>query len=184
MTAFILRRNLKIFVLSGLAGGTCLGIIASSHYGSDTGAITGLCTGILFGAAMYLILGFFHTRAVEKIAGAVTEKTIGTLHSRELTLDLPVEQAFDRCLSSLQRVGRCTVLEQDRGRGRIAARSSVNWKTWGDIILFDIALDRSHRTRITLSSRPSSRMTIVDYGKNLENLNAIVSFLKADQNNP
>lgn len=181
MTAFALRRNLKIFILSALAGGICSGVATSLQYGLRTGALTGLCTGVLYGTVMYFILGVLHTKAVKHIAGAVNEETIGTFHSRELALDQSFERAFDLCLASLRQLGRFRILDEDRLRGRIAARLPLNWKTWGDIVRFDLVREEMTKTRITLSSRPSSRMTIVDYGRNLANVNAIVSILKATE---
>ncbi len=57
----------------------------------------------------------------------------------------------------------------------------VSWKSWGEIIAFDI-----HKTndviQVEISSRSVVHTTLVDYGKNLENVEKIVSFLKEHAN--
>lgn len=58
------------------------------------------------------------------------------------------------------------------------ARTSVNWKTWGDTISFEITGIDDESTAVKISSRPTSRTTIVGYGKNLENVKTIVSFIE------
>jgi hypothetical protein len=62
--------------------------------------------------------------------------------------------------------------------GKIMARSFVNWKTWGDTISFDITGISDEKTAVKVTSRPTASSTIVDYGKNLENVKTIVSFLE------
>jgi hypothetical protein len=54
----------------------------------------------------------------------------------------------------------------------------MTWKTFGDVISFEVRKIDNDRTQIKVSSRPAVRRTLVDYGKNLENMEKISSFLK------
>jgi hypothetical protein len=85
---------------------------------------------------------------------------------------------FDLCVASLSLFRRCIIQEENRSLGRIVARTGINWKTWGDVITISFKRTGSNCTYIQISSRPNARTTIVDYGKNLENVERIVSFLK------
>jgi len=173
-----MNRNLKIFLTSGISFGTFMGILFSSLYGIDAGLRGGLISGIVFGFFMFIILGFLHSRAVRQISGSTSAESLDTFHVRNIKLPLPFERAFDLCIESLGLIRRCRVREQDRSRGKIIATSSVNWKTWGDTMTFDISGTGNEETDVRVSSRPTSWSTIVDYGKNLENVERIVSFLQ------
>jgi len=176
-----MNRNLKIFLANGVPFGVFMGILFSSLYGLNAGLTAGLMSGLIFGFLMFIILGFLHSRAVRKISGGTAGASMGTSHERNIKLHLPIDKAFDLCIESLGMIGKCRVREQDRSRGRIIAGSPVNWKTWGDTISFDITAAGREETGVRISSRPTSRSTIVDYGKNLENVEKIVSFLKKSQ---
>ena len=173
-----MNRNLKIFLANGIPFGTLMGILFSSLYGLHIGLTGGLISGLVFGFLMFIILGFLHSRAVRKISGETSGESMDTFQARNIKLHVPFERAFDLCIESLGMISKCRVQEQDRSQGKIIARSSVNWKTWGDTISFEIAPRESEATDVRVSSRPTSWSTIVDYGKNLENVKKIVSFLQ------
>jgi len=173
-----MNRNLKIFVSTGIPFGIFMAILFSLCYGINVGLSGGLISGLIFGFIMFIILGFLHGRAVEKIAGEKTEESMGTYQERNIKLQLPYDRTFDLCIKSLDLISRCRVQEESQSHGKIIARSSVNWKTWGDTISFDITGISDEKTAVTVSSRPTSWSTLVDYGKNLENVKIIISFLE------
>lgn len=172
------NRNLKIFFAGGIPFGIFTAVLFSYLYGINVGLPGGLISGAIFGFFMFIILGFLHSRAVKKIAGDISEESMATCQVRNIELPLPYDRAFDLCIKSLNLISRCRVQKEDRSQSKIIARSSVNWKTWGDTISFDITGISNEKTAVKISSRPTAKSTIVDYGKNLENVKTIVSFLK------
>lgn len=170
-------RNLKIFLAGGIPFGIFTAILFSYRYGIKIGLSGGIISGLIFGFLMFIILGFLHSRAVEKIAGNISEESMGTYQVQKTELQLPYDKTFALCIESLNLISRCRVQEEDRSHGKIVARSSVNWKTWGDTISFEITGISDEKTAVKVSSRPTARSTIVDYGKNLENVKTIISFL-------
>jgi len=172
-----MSRNLKIFMSSGIPAGTGMAIFYSLFYGFPVGLVSGLISGVFFGILMVFILGFLHGRAVKKVAYGNTEPSAGTHHVRETELPLPYDRAFDLCIASLGSLNRW-VYEEDRIHGKILARTGINWKTWGDTICFEIYGIDGGSTRVKVSSRPTARMTLVDFGKNLDNVQRIISFLE------
>ncbi len=173
-----MNRNLKIFFANGIPFGIFTAVLFSSLYGINAGLTGGLVFGLIFGFLMFIILGFLHSRAVGKIAGDQSEESMGTFQVRNTELQLPYDRTFDLCIKSLDLISRCRVREENRSQGKIIARSSVNWKTWGDTISFDITGISNENTAVKVSSRPTSWSTLVDYGNNLENVKTIVSFLE------
>lgn len=173
-----MNRNLKIFLASGIPFGIFTAVLFSSLYGINIGLTGGLVFGLIFGFLMFIILGVLHSRAVEKIAGDRSEESMGTCQVQNIELQLPYDRTFDLCIKSLDLISRCRLQEEDRSQGKIIARSSINWKTWGDTISFDLTGISNENTAVKVSSRPTSWSTLVDYGKNLENVKTIVSFLE------
>ena len=72
---------------------------------------------------------------------------------------------LDLCIESLNLIKRSKIQNEDRTHGKIAARVSITWKTWGDVISFDVRRIDDDRTQIEVSSRPVVRTTLFDYGK-------------------
>ena len=173
-----MNRNLKIFLASGIPVGIFTAVSFSYLYGINVGLSVGPVVGLIFGSLMFFILGILHSRAVEKIAGDISEESMGICQVRNIELQLPYDRTFDLCIKSLDLISRCRVQEEDRSQGKIIAKSSINWKTWGDTISFNISGISNENTAVKVSSRPTSWTTLVDYGKNLENVKIIVSFLE------
>jgi hypothetical protein len=159
-----MNRNLKIFLASGIPFGIFTAILFSSLYGINVGLSSGLISGLIFGFIMFIILGFLHSRAVQNIAGENTEESMGTYQERNIKLQLPYDRTFDLCIESLSLISRCKVREEDRSQGKIIARSSVNWKTWGDTITFDLTGTSNESTAVKVS-QADFMVNTVDYGK-------------------
>jgi hypothetical protein len=173
-----MSRNFKIFLWSGIPFGLAMGVWFSQQYGSSTGLKIGIIAGLTFGALIFIILGLLHSQAVKKIRGGNSRETLSTHQVSDIELNLPYKQTFDLCMQSLSRIKRCTIQEENLTQGRIVAWAGINWKTWGDIITFHIKKTTNGITYVTISSRPRARTTLVDFGKNLENIIKVTSFLK------
>ncbi len=173
-----MQRNIKLFLFGSVPFGTLTGAFYSFQYNLKIGLISGLISGVVFGFLMFIILGVLHGRAVGKVVNEKSEETMGIHHVRKLELQISHDKAFDRCIESLDLIKNCNIREQDRSHGKIVAKTTINWKTWGDTISFDVApMDNGH-IKIDISSRPTARTTLVDFGKNLENVEKIKSFLE------
>jgi hypothetical protein len=175
-------RDLKIFFLSGAPFGFLMGAWYYNLYGLQAGIKGGLFAGAFFGFLTFIILGLLHRQAVKKIKGKSTRETMGMHHTRAIEIQLPYPRAFDLCIQSLSLMKRCRILEHDRSKGKITAKTGLNWKTWGDTITFNIKKTGKEHLKISVSSRPTARTTLVDYGKNLENVEKIISFVKNHKN--
>jgi hypothetical protein len=173
-----MNRNLKIFLLSGIPFGFLLGMWYSHLYGYQAGFKGGILSGVFFGFLTFLILGLLHNQAIKKITDEKSRETLGVSHIREIALQLSYDKSFDLCMKSLQLMKRYKIIEENRAQGRIIVITGINWKTWGDRILFEITKINNGHSQIKVSSRPNARTTLVDYGKNLENVEILISFLK------
>lgn len=173
-----MNRYLKLFLAMGIPFGILMGIFDSLRYGFFSGLISGLFEGIFFGVFMSLTLGSLHSQSVKRMPYENSEESMGVHHVRNVELRLPYDDVFNICIESLSSIKKFKIQKEDRSQGKIVARTSVSWKTWGDVISFDVCRIDNNRTQVIVSSKPVVRITLVDYGKNLENVERIVEFLK------
>ena len=163
----------------GIPFGLFMGIFNSFQYGTSLGLVAGIVEGIFFGGFMSLMLGFLHSRSVKRMSLGKSEEAIGVHHVRNVELRVPYDKAFDLCIESLSLIKKCNIQNKDRSQGKIVAKAGKTWKTWGDVISFDVRRAGNDETQVEVSSRPAVRTTLVDYGKNLENIETLVGFLNA-----
>lgn len=156
-----------------------MGISSSFLYGIPSGLAIGAVSVIYFGGFMSLSLGFLHIKSVERMALGKSAEAMGVHHVRNVELRLPYDKAFDLCIESLSLIKKCKIRNEDRFQGRIVAKAGMTWKTWRDTISFEVRKTGNGGIQIEVSSRPALRTTMVDYGKNLENVEKIVEFLNA-----
>jgi hypothetical protein len=173
-----MNKTLKIFLISAIPFAFFMGIYYTFRYDVRTGIMAGLTGGVAVGLILAIIVGVLHRRCVQKISGQYPDEKMDVNTIRDIKLKMPIDLAFDLCIESLIRINRCIVKEEDLSLGRITAKTGINWKTWGDTISFRLSRLNDDTTLVEVSSRPTARTTLVDFGKNLENVQSIISFLK------
>ena len=177
-----MKTYLKIFLATGIPFGIVTGIFYGFQFGFFSSLVGGLIGAIIFGGLMSLVLGFLHRWSVKQIASDKSEAAMGIYQVRNIELWLPYNRAFTLCIRSLDSIKKCKIHREDRSLGKIAAKTGMTWKTFGDVISFEVFSIDDDRTHIKILSRPLVRTTLVDYGKNLENVETIVRIIKQHGN--
>lgn len=54
----------------------------------------------------------------------------------------------------------------------------MSWKSFGELVEVSVKPNGGNKTLIEITSKPSLPTTMVDYGKNQENVEALVGFLR------
>jgi hypothetical protein len=176
-----LKLLLKVFVAETIVFGILVGIfLLIQDFPMSTALINGLLMGSAFGLVMSFIGSSLHFRAVKKTVPKVSEEALSVKQTRRIYLGVPYEEAFDLCLDSLQVINRCKIQQEERPQGKIVAWTE---KSWGqkDIITFDLSKDYGDRVQIVVSSKPSLSTTLIDFGRNLRHIEAIVSQLEREK---
>lgn len=139
--------------------------------------------GIFFGVAMSLIMGTLHIMGIKSKHYPVSDEALDVRQKREIFTDLPYDEIFNACISSIDAVKKGRIVSEDRTKGRIDAQTGWSWKSWGEKISFDIRKQAGDKSVISVTSRPKVGTTLVDYGKNLDNVEKISIYLKNHQKN-
>jgi len=175
-----MKIHLKLFLAMGIPFGIVMGIFFSFKHGISSGMVDGVSSGLFVGGFMSLMLGFMHRRSVKRISSETSEEALGVHHVRKVKLQLTYDKVFDLCMASLSLIKKCKIQNEDRSQGKIVAKVGMTWKTWGDVISFEVREIDNDGVQVEVSSRPSVRTTLVDYGKNLENVKTLVGYINAN----
>jgi hypothetical protein len=129
------------------------------------------------------LLGFFllfisNLYGISTAKGSVEENY--DIHQQKvITVYISYDDAFDLCKESLRVIGKSKLKEEDRSAGKIETQTGFTLLSFGEIITYKISKLSEQLTRIEVSSGPIVRTTLIDFGRNLRNVNKIITFLEA-----
>jgi len=128
-----------------------------------------------FGITMSLTLVSFHRYRLKKNGvQEITNDNVGVNQSRNLKTGLNKTDLINK-LKTDPLIGKMTMKEIENG---ILLKSRMTWKSWGEEIKIILKTENETDFEYQISSSPKLKTTLVDYGKNLENINRIESAIK------
>ena len=160
-----MNKYLEIWMKSGASFGILMGIFyifQQNNYIS--GAISGVVAGLLFGAAM-AGLTYFTDKNIEK-RGIVNDST-SVNQTQSLIISLPFETVEPVIQEAVLSVPKAKI--KSTSRSSVEAKTGFSWKSFGEDIV--VSLERKDSNTIArINSKSSVKTTMVDYGKNFENV--------------
>tara|TARA_R110002074_G_scaffold166808_1_gene327665 strand:- start:90 stop:473 length:384 start_codon:yes stop_codon:yes gene_type:complete len=124
---------------------------------------------------MSLILVSFHRYRLKKNGiQEITNDNVGVNQSRNLKTGLNKTDLINK-LKTDPIIGKMKMTEIENG---ILLKSGMTWKSWGEEIKIILKSENITDFEYQISSNPKLKTTLVDYGKNLENINRIESAIK------
>jgi hypothetical protein len=175
-------REMNLYLKSLLAIGvpsTLFIVIVIIYLGGSLDEVLyfGTLTFAIFGLLAF-VFSFIQVRLSKRIQPEKPEEAQTVHHVREIELQLPYNDAFNMCRESLASIQYCAIKKKDLSQGKIVAEKVPSWRSMGEVITFDIKQVNARRTHIIVSSKPLLRTTIIDWGKNLENVQKITQYLR------
>jgi hypothetical protein len=153
-------------------------IFGSLRFGLPGGIANGLFSALI----IVLVLGAYHKWSVRRILGKsseeITDEALGVEHERSIDLNMSWDKAFALCLGCLHLMGEFRIEIEDHSPSRIYAKKGTRW-TGGSEVSFSLKVISGELTHIEVSSRPTSRWTGVDFGKNLAIVERIIGYLRS-----
>jgi hypothetical protein len=165
---------LKVFLASGPPFGLLFGLVALLAGGPRTGLIVGLLTGLAFGVPMALIIGSLHIARIG--ASGPGEVSGGTRASTVVELPMQMDRALHQAAGVLQSLGGFQIEQVDVTAGVLTARSGMTATSWGEQVTIE-ARPGPAGTALRIQSRPSMKLTLIDYGRNADNVRRIAEGL-------
>lgn len=172
------RKLIRIFLQTSIGFGLLMMIFDFVVYG-DINIVSNLISGIGFGIFMTGILGYWNKKSVKRKSSADSTNDYDVKQTKEINLPVPYDKAFELCIESVNQLKKPKIKEKNYSGGVITAKTGITWDTFGDTVSFKLTETKDY-THIVVSSKPVF-FQVVDYGKNLENVNNIVSFLEEQE---
>ncbi len=174
-----MNRYIKLSLVTlvlGIPLGLFVGILSSIMTGFLPKVTVSLIVGFFLSGIMVFTLELLHRRSVKHLSYGVSEETIGVYHVRNINLQLSYDKVFDDCIASFELI-KGKIKREDRLKGIIIG-STFTLGKGGNIVSFKIERSNNNKIKVEVSSRPVPRTRFFDFGKNLENVEKIASFLK------
>ena len=166
----------KLFLYTGIPIGFIVGCFwGFSSASLNASILVGLMAGLFYGFIMALVIGTYHKLKTKGMSSGPGDD-VGPNQSRTISLEIPIEIAFEKCLHSLDAM-KAKVTNKDKSQGLIQAVTKMSWKSAGEKINIHLSKNGNKKTDITVSSSPKLRTTLVDYGKGHQNVTSIIQFI-------
>lgn len=136
-----------------------------------------LLVGVIVGIFSTLILLLIQWLYLKK-AGLSTSG-IKVIHTIVFEVTGSKEQVFEICLESINDIKKSSIGLLNKKKGVFTVNVGASIRTWGDEIHFEIKDIGNNQCKVEVTSRPALRTTVIDYGKNKENIMKIQNHLSS-----
>ncbi len=170
-----MNKYIGVFLKTGAAFGLIMGVFfAFQNKNISVGSIGGIISGILFGFTISVITYYSDKKLKTK---GIINKSSDVYQYRKITVKKPISELLKTYKEAISSLKKCKIVKDENGD--ITARTGFSWKSFGEIINISAEQTNDKETVIEISSKPSLRTTMADYGKNLENIEALVSYYRS-----
>jgi hypothetical protein len=104
----------------------------------------------------------------------LSDENLGVTQTKEIQTKIRKTELISK-LKKDPIIGKMKMIETENG---IALKSGVSWKSWGEEIKIVLKSETDPDFEYQISSSPRLKTTIIDFGKNLQNLNRIENVIK------
>ncbi len=170
----ITKSYLKIFLLTGIPYGfIMLGFDLAD--GNEFRLWKFLLSTFSFGIPMSLILVSSHRYRHKKNGiQEMTNDNEGVFHTKNVKSKINLEELFKK-LKTDPIIGKMKMKEIEDG---IQLKTNISWKSWGEEIKIILKNHKETDFEYQISSSPKLKTTLIDYGKNFENVTRIENIIK------
>ena len=175
-----LKKYLVTFSKAAIYFGFCMFIVkVVQNYFQENETFLGvdgsIFAGFLFG--LFIVSMEFISDRMLKARG-INYSDSNVNQKRKLKINKNISDivsSYKRALSSLNKP---KVLEEDMDM--VLAKTGISWKSFGEVVSISATPINDESTIIEIASRPSLRSTVMDYGKNIENVEVLVRYYKSE----
>lgn len=170
-----MRVYVRLFAVSGATFGLIIFLLKVPVLGFESAFTIGVTAGFLFGLIFSSII---YVTSCFSGSGKVSAcKTVKPSASVTVNIPLSFDEAFDTVCNTLETGLKYRVTQKDIENGKINAETDMTWKSWGETIEVVLTPDSGKGTHAVFTSSSSVKLTLVDFGKNQNNIERIISAL-------
>ncbi len=141
--------------------------------------IAAIMIGGVLATAVATILLLFVANAIGNLTRGVKARFGRVEARRTIELDCEPEEAGRRCRAALRQLPQgCKLRPEEAVPGQILAKTSLSWKSGGEVITVGLAAPADGGTRVEIHSCPWFDTTMFDWGINAKNVETIARHLQ------
>lgn len=152
-------RFFKLFFATSVPFGILMGLYCRSF-------IVALFSGTFFGFFMTIAFRKIEDLSLKKIGKDSSD--VGVQKEKSFSVSLSKAEANKKIKIVLNEM-HAEIINEDSGSGIIKAKTKISWKSFGEIITIRFS-ENGKQVTVFVESRPLLGTTLVDYGKNLQNV--------------
>jgi hypothetical protein len=168
-----LFKILKIFIFVVFGATLLFGIFQSirlnSLYGFLDGAVFGI-SGAIIGLPILIFLDILQ-RIKCYLKYQIFDFRVN--QKRTFLFDKNYTSVFSKLYDILKNIDKIFISNKNVENGVIEAFTKRSWKSFGEDIKIELFKSSKNKVVVVLSSKPRFPITMIDYGKNLENVEII-----------
>ena len=174
-------RLLKFFFLSTIIWGTLVGLALGLRFGIMGKAILyGIEIGFIFSFIITIssiLYDYFFRRMVFSKFGV---KSFDVIQIRDLIFKGNMNDIFQKSITVLKSIKTIIEIFPDYNIKKVTARTKTSVRTFGEKIEVSL-FEKIGEIHVRICSRPRLKTSIIDCGKNIENVELICSLLKKNE---
>ncbi|WP_054957280.1 hypothetical protein [Paenibacillus dakarensis] len=171
-----MKQTIMLFVISSFIFSALIILGAWGPFNNfiviNLGILFGTFIGLLLTLTILLIQSTYLKKAGLNKAG------ISVVNSIEFEAAGNKEEVFAFCLESIRSIKKSEIGLINKDKGILTVNVGANWRTWGDLIQFDIKEISDQKCNVIITSRPAMSTALIDFGKNLDNIIKLINDLK------
>lgn len=141
--------------------------------GEDRGLAGLLIFSAVSGIGMSLFLVVSHMSGIRLRSRKVLSDTFSVRPVAECRIDADCDTVFAQCVEAVASIPGVRSWNADEAQGVITASVGWSWMSWGEAIRVDVQPDAG-AVLVRVASKPKLPTTIVDYGRNLRNVETVL----------
>lgn len=141
----------------------------------------GLMSSLITGGFMGGVFGWLSYRGDQKLRQkGIEPNNLGVNQIEQLNIAVSSDEAYRQCHVALQNLRRAKIKIADPLDKRLSATIGMSWESFGEKIRIQVTDISPTKVSVEIHSQPLLWTTIIDYGKNQENVHFIASQLRAE----
>jgi ascorbate-specific PTS system EIIC-type component UlaA len=144
--------------------------------------VESILVGLVSGIFVSAIVGSLHMRTLRKVVSDnINFDKFQIKHSNTITL-LAYENELINFLKERLRNRKWHLIQESESEDEtvLKFRSPMKWKSWGEIVYVRLFTGWQSRLNLEITSIPIVSTTLIDYGKNKNNVDMISKMIKAN----
>ena len=174
--ARLFKSFLIIAILSGILTGIFMLVFGSSI---DKAISYGAKSGLFISIPLIGICTYYDIIFRQRIFAKLKVRSFDLSQRREIKLNIDLNKVFSRTLTVLKMIPAVIKISPDPVARKITAKIGISLLSFGELIEVELFQENGN-TKIVIFSKPRLKTIMVDYGKNIENVEIISALLKDD----